>query len=155
MKAGPHGRRLLLSALLTASVRWVRAVLAYLSLALAVPATQDPGVVQAVWVGMDVIGWRVIVPLAVATVVSGVALARTSRWGLLRRWWVVVSLVGITVLAAVLVLHIPDVSTQADLARVANDEVLLRMGSDVGHAMLRRVCLMSLIVLNVVSSLAG
>jgi hypothetical protein len=49
---------------------------------------------------------------------------------------VVVSLMATTVLTVVRVFHVPDVSTRADVARVTDDEHLLRMGSDITHAVI-------------------
>lgn len=51
---------------------------------------------------------------------TGVALALVTPWGLFRHYWVVVSLVATAVLSLVLVLHLPDVSRRADVARRAS-----------------------------------
>jgi len=72
-----------------------------------------------------------------------------SRWGLLRHYWVLISFIGTSVLTTVLVLHMPDVSSQADTARAANPEQLGAMGSDIPHALIGTVLLIGILVLNI------
>ncbi len=148
MIAGPRLRRFLLAVHLTCSVGWIGAVCAYLALAFAVPATNDPSVVRAAWIGMELVGWRAIVPLSVGSLGTGVLLGAVTRWGLLRHYWVLISLVGTVVLTAVLMLHMPDVTAQADRARAAREQELLVMGSDIAHAVIGLVLLMGILVLN-------
>ena len=149
MSVAPRRRRALLALHLTCSLGWVGAVFAYLALAFAVPATSDPETIRAAWVGMELVGWYALVPLAVASWVTGILLATATRWGLLRHYWVLVSLIGTSVLALVLVLHMPDVSTQADLARAAGTAELRHMGSDIPHALIGLVLLLGILVLNI------
>jgi hypothetical protein len=145
----PRFRRLLLAVHLGCSIGWIGAVCAYLALAFAVPATDDPEVVRAAWIGMELVGWYAIVPLAVGSLPTGILMGAVTKWGLLRHYWVVISLVGTTVLTAVLVFHMPDVSVQTDVARVAADEQLLNMGSDISHAVIGLVLLLGILVLNI------
>lgn len=149
MTAAPRLRRLLLAVHLACSVGWVGAVIAYLALAIAIPAGRDPEVVRAAWIGMEIVGWYAVVPLAVGSLVTGVLMGAVTRWGLLRHYWVVISLLATTVLTVVLVFHMTDVSTQTDNARVADDEHLLRMGSDIAHAVIGLVVLLGILVLNI------
>lgn len=149
MKLSPSLRKALLAIHLACSVGWIGTVCAYLVLAFTVPATEDPQVVRAAWIGMELIGWYAIVPLALASLATGILVAATSRWGLLRHYWVLISLVGTTVLTAVLVLHMPDVSSQADMARAATPEHLAVMGSDIPHALIGLLLLIAILVLNI------
>ena len=147
---GARARRTLLLALhLTASVGWVGAVCAYLVLAVAIPVSGDAGTALAAWTGMELVGWYALAPLSVLALVSGVVLALTSRWGLLQHYWVVVSLVGTTVLTSVLLAHLPDVSRRARQARGPDPGDVLQT-SDVTHALLGLVLLVGILVLNVV-----
>jgi uncharacterized membrane protein len=147
---GPRaGLRLLLAVHLTSSVGWVGAVIAYLALAFAVPASADPETIRAAWIGMELIGWFAVVPLAGSTLVTGIALALATPWGLLRHYWVVISLVATAVLTLVLVLHMPDVSHRSDVARAATAEELAALGSDIPHALVGLILLVGILVLNV------
>ncbi len=145
----PPLRRLLLAVHLCCSIGWIGAVLAYLALAFAVPLTRDPVAVRGAWVGMELVGWYVLVPLALGSLGTGILMGSVTKWGLLRHYWVLISLVGTTLLTAVLVLHMPDVTAQADRARAASDEVVLRMGSDIVHAVVGLVLLIGILVLNI------
>lgn len=148
MAVGPRLRRLLLALHLACSIGWIGAVCAYLALAFAVPPATDPDVVRAGWIGMELVGWYAVVPLAVGSLGTGILMGAVTKWGLLRHYWVLISLVGTTVLTTVLVLHMPDVSALADEARRAGDEELLRMGSDIAHALIGLVLLVGILVLN-------
>ena len=149
MTIAPRLRRPLLAVHLGCSIGWIGAVCAYLALAFAAPATDDPEIVRAAWIGMKLVGWYAIVPLALGSLITGILMGAATRWGLLRHYWLVISLVGTTALTAVLVFHMPDVSAQADLARGAADEYLLSMGSDIAHAALGLVLLLGILVLNI------
>lgn len=141
----PLARRLLLAVHLLCSVGWVGGVLAYLALAFAVPLADDPAVTRAAWIGMELVGWYVLAPLAVLSLLTGVALALGTRWGLLRHYWVVISLTGTTLLTVVLLLHLPSVSRTADAARAG----AAVHGSDVPHALIGGILLIGILVLNV------
>lgn len=149
MSLRPAGRKLLLAVHLTCSVGWIGAVCAYLALGFAIPATDDPGTVRAAWIAMEISGWWAIVPLSALSLVTGVFVALASPWGLFRHYWVLVSFSGTVVLNAVLLLHMPDVSHQADAARAATDRELLDLGSDLTHALIGLVLLIGILVLNI------
>lgn len=140
-------RRLMLAVHLVASVGWIGAALAYLALGLAAQ-TGDAATVRAAWTAMDVVGWRAIVPLALGALVSGVALAAGTPWGLLRHYWVVFSLVLTAFATAVLLLHMPGVSATARLARQAGAARLETLGGDLPHAGIGLLLLIGVHVLN-------
>ena len=149
MNIAPVWRKLLLAVHLTCSVGWIGAVCAYLAVAFAVPVTREPATVRAAWIAMDLLGWYAIVPLAAASLTTGILLGSLTRWGLLRHYWVLISFLGTTLLTAVLVLHMPDVSAMADVARTASGRHLSGMGSDIPHALIGLVLLLSILVLNI------
>lgn len=149
MKASPAWRKLLLAIHLTCSVGWTGAVCAYLALAFAIPLTDHSETVRGAWIGMELVGWYALVPLAVASLTTGILMASVTRWGLLRHYWVLISLVGTTILTAVLVFHMPDVSAQADMAREASPDQLEEMGSDITHALIGLGLLIGILVLNI------
>ena len=120
MPLTPGPRKLVLTVHLTCSVGWIGAVVAYLALGAAAATSQDAPTVRAAWVGMEVVGWSAVLPLALAALLTGLVISLGTPWGLFRHYWVLISL-GLTVLAtAVLLLHLPDVSALADVAREAD-----------------------------------
>jgi hypothetical protein len=144
----PRVRKVALSAHLTFSVGWIGAVLAYLGLGFAAVTTEDVETIRAAWTGMEIAGWYVIVPLALASLLTGLVMALGTRWGLFRHYWVLISF-ALTVLATViLVLHMPTVSAAADLAQRSNGATLKALGGDLGHPGVGLVVLLVVQVLN-------
>jgi hypothetical protein len=94
----------------------------------AAEVSTQPQVVRAAWIGMELSGWFVIVPLACLAYVTGLVLSLGTPWGLLKHYWVVIALVLTTLSPAVLLLHMPSVSTLAGLARTADDVAVSRLG---------------------------
>jgi Predicted integral membrane protein (DUF2269) len=146
-----------LAAHLTFSVGWVGSAAAYLALAIVV-RNGDPQTMQAGWIAMDITGWYVIVPLAVASLLTGVVMAVGTKWGLFRHYWVVFSLVLTSMATLVLILHMPDVSVLADVAREAergatgpeNQHLVARLSrSDLLHPAVGLIVLLVIQVMNV------
>ncbi len=114
----PGSRRLALTAHVTVSVGWGGAVAAFLALAVTGLLTADVEAARGAYLALEVATY-VIVPLAVATLASGVVSSVTTAWGLFRHYWVVVKL-GVTVVAVVvLLLQLPLIAYLADAARAA------------------------------------
>ena len=115
MNASRKVRKAALTLHVASSVGWFGAVLVYLALGVAAVTSDDPALVAAVYVTMVWAAWVVLVPLAVASLVTGVVQSLVSRWGLLRHYWVVVKLVLTTVATVVLLAYTPTLATFADL----------------------------------------
>jgi len=94
--------------------------------------------------------WFVLVPLAHASLLSGIALLLGTTWGLLRHYWVVAKLL-ITVFATVILLIY--MGTFRQMAGVAADPVvdlaLVRNASPIVHAILALILLVAATVLGV------
>src|SRR5437667_8653660 len=134
MTMTPGLRKFALIVHLTSSVGWIGAVVAYLALGVSAVTSRDAQTVRAVWIAMELTGWFVIVPLALAALLTGLVMSLGTQWGLFRHYWVLISL-GLTFLATViLVLHMPSVSATTRIAREANDTQLFLLGGDLGHA---------------------
>jgi hypothetical protein len=151
-------RKFILAIHLSFSVGWIGAVVAYLALGLAASTTQDAQTLRATWIAMDLIGWYVIVPLALASLLTGVVMALGTKWGLFRHYWVLISFVLTVIAAGVLLLHMPDVSALAHAAREAEGAGLEGHGQhlytrlndgDLLHPALGLVVLLVIQVLNV------
>ncbi|MGH2489757.1 MAG: hypothetical protein ACRDFR_09110 [Candidatus Limnocylindria bacterium] len=109
-------RRLALTAHVVASVGWFGAVAAFLALAVVGLTSPDGQVVRAAYIGLALTGWMVIVPLSLASLLTGIVQSLGTAWGLFRQWWVVAKLV-ITVPATVLLLiHMGPINHVAGVA---------------------------------------
>lgn len=141
-------RKFVLAAHLTFSIGWVGTVIAYLALGIAAETSRDTQTVRGAWLAMELTGWYVIVPLASASLLTGLVMALGTRWGLFRHYWVVFSLVLTTFATAVLLLHMPTVSSQADVAQDAEGASLHALGGDLLHPGIGLVLLLVVQVLN-------
>ena len=109
-------RKLALTVHITASVGWLGAVAAFLALAIAGAASEDPARLRGLYPAMEIMAWSVILPLGLASLLTGVVQALGSRWGLLRHYWVVVKLVINVLATAVLLLYMENIGLLADAA---------------------------------------
>lgn len=134
MTMSPGLRKFALTVHLTVSVGWIGAVVAYLALGVSAVTSQDAQKVRAAWIAMELTGWYVIVPLALAALLTGLVMSLGTKWGLFRHYWVLISLVLTLFATTILLLHMPDVSSIADVAREANGADLGRFGGDLFHA---------------------
>jgi hypothetical protein len=101
----PRVRKLALTAHVTTSVSWLGAVAAFLALALAGLTSASTATVRGAYVATEVVTWAVIVPLSLASLVTGVVQSVGTPWGLFRHYWVLVKLVLTVVATALLLLH--------------------------------------------------
>jgi hypothetical protein len=149
MTMAPPVRKLMLAAHLTFSVGWIGTVVAYLALGIAAVTSDSDRTVRAAWTAMELTGWYVIVPLALASLLTGIVMALGTRWGLFQHYWVLISF-GLTIFATVvLILHMPDVSSQAAEAEGAHGAHLDALGGDLAHPAIGLVVLLVIQVLNI------
>jgi hypothetical protein len=127
-------RKFALTAHVASSVGWLGAVVAYLALVIAALTSQDAQRVRAAWIAMELTGWFVIVPLALASLLTGLVQALGTTWGLFRHYWVLFKLL-LTVLATiVLLLHMPTVSFLAGVAVETDSAHLGGLPGELLHA---------------------
>ena len=150
MAFAPALRRFAFTTHVTTSVGWIGAVLVFLALALIGLTSQDERTVRGAYLVMAPAAWFVLVPLAHAALLSGIALSLGTPWGLFRHYWVVFKLV-ITLFSTVILLIY--MGTFRQMAGVAADPVvelgLVRTPSPVVHAILALVLLVIATVLGV------
>jgi hypothetical protein len=99
----PAARRLALTAHVMSSVGWLGAVGVFLALAVIGWTSADPRTVRGAYLLMEPAAWWVLVPLAFASLLTGVIQSLGTRWGLFRHYWVLAKLL-ITVLATIVLL---------------------------------------------------
>lgn len=149
MSMRPPVRKLALTAHLVSSLGWLGAALAYVGLGIAAVGGRDVATVRAAWTAMELVGWYVIVPLALAAPATGLVMSLGTGWGLFRHYWVLISFVLTLFATGVTVVHMPDVSALAALAREAEGAELARLGGDLFHPGVGVLVLLVITVLNV------
>src|SRR5688572_271859 len=110
----PRIRRAALITHIIFSVGWLGAVVAYLSLVVAVLTGEDPQTMRSAWTSMESIGWYTLIPLAIGALLSGLVMSLGTAWGLFRYYWVIAKLVLTAFATLILIVHMPSVSLQAD-----------------------------------------
>lgn len=144
----PAVRKAALAVHLTVSVGWIGGVVCYLALGLWAINATDAQPIRAAWAAMETIGWYALVPLAVASLGTGLLMALGTRWGLFRHYWVIISLILTVIAVVVLVLHMPDVTTTAQFAATASADQLDDLGGDLAHPAIGLVLLLVVQTLN-------
>ena len=146
----PAVRRHMLTTHLTTSLGWMGAVLVFLALAVIALATENAVVVRGAYLLMAPAAWFVLVPLAHASLISGIVLSLGTTWGLFKHYWVVLKLALTCFATVVLLIYM---GTFRQMAGVAADPVIdidaVRNASPVLHSVLALVLLMVATLLGV------
>jgi hypothetical protein len=116
MTMTPRLRKIALTAHVTSSVGWLGAVAAFLALAIVGLTSQDAQMVRAVYRAAEPITWFVIVPLALASLLTGLVQSMGTTWGLFRHYWVLFKLLLSVLATIVLLLYTQTVSYFASIA---------------------------------------
>jgi uncharacterized membrane protein len=133
----PSLQKLVLTAHVGASVGWLGAVAAFLGLAIVGLASPDADTVRGAYLVMEPAAWYVLVPLALASLVTGLVQALGTTWGLFRHYWVLFKLLINVVATIVLLMYMGTFRSMAnvaadpssDLAAVRNPSPLLHAGA--------------------------
>ena len=144
----PGIRKLMLTVHVTASVGWLGAIAAYITLNVPALASDDEQTVRSAYLMMDVVIGYALLPLALASLVTGILQALGSPWGLLRHYWVIISLALTTVAFVILLLHLPAVEDAAAVAADPQEDVT-QLGGDLFHSVGGLVVLLVPLTLNI------
>jgi hypothetical protein len=112
----PRLRKLALTAHVTSSVGWLGAVAGFLALAVVGVASEDAQEVRAAYLVMEPIGWFVLVPLAFASLLTGLVQSLGTTWGLFRHYWVLFKLLINVFPTLVLLIYMQALSSVGDVA---------------------------------------
>jgi len=137
MTMAPGLRKLALTAHVTSSVGWLGAVGSSLALAIAGLTSEDPQTVRGSYVTLELVGRYVLVPLSLASLLTGLISSLGTTWGLFRHHWVVAKLVINVFATIVLLMYLQSLGYLARLAAQTSpsgDLAGLRRSSPVLHA---------------------
>ena len=113
----PRVRKLALTAHVACSVGWLGAVSAFLALALVAMSSADGSTVRGAYLVMEPAAWIVLVPLAFASLLTGLLQSLASAWGLFRHYWVLAKLLINLFATLVLLIYMKTFAILADTAR--------------------------------------
>jgi len=149
MTLTPGVRKFALTAHLTGSAGWIGAVIAYLALVITAMTSQDAQTLRTAWMAMKLIGWYVIVPLSIASLLTGIVISLGTPWGLFRHYWVLFSL-ALTLFATVVLLqHMNTVSFYAGVVAENGSAAVIGLRGELLHAGIGLLVLLVVQVLNV------
>ena len=116
MTMTPRLRKFALTAHVTTTVGWLGAVVVFLALAVVGLTSQDAQTVRGAYLVMEPAAWFVLVPLAIASLLTGIVMSLGTTWGLFRHYWVLFKL-GINVFATfILLIYMETFSLMAGVA---------------------------------------
>jgi hypothetical protein len=84
----PRLRKFVFTAHVTTTVGWLGAVVVFLALAVVGLTSQDAQTVRGAYLVMAPAAWFVLVPLAFASLLTGIVQSLGTEWGVFRHYWV-------------------------------------------------------------------
>ncbi len=151
MRLAPGQRRAVLATHLALSVGWVGAILAYLPFDLVTATSDEPATLRAAYAAMSLIAGAVIRPLAIGALLTGILVSLGTTWGLVRHWWVAISLVMTALATIVLLIEIQTIEAYAAVAAdpAATADRLQGLDSTLLHSVGGLLVLLVILVMNV------
>jgi hypothetical protein len=137
MTMTPRVRKFALTAHVASSVGWLGAIAGFLALAVVGLTSQDAQTVRGAYLVMEPAAWFVLVPLAFASLLTGLVQSLGTTWGLFRHYWVLFKLL-INIVATIVLLTYMETfrfmagvaaDPSADLGAVRNVSPALHAGA--------------------------
>lgn len=146
----PGLRKLALTAHVTSSVGWLGAVACFLALAVVGLTGRDAQTVRGAYLVMEPAARLVLVPLAFASLLTGLVSSLGTAWGLFRHYWVVFKLLINVFATIVLLIYMETFRFMAGVAADPSTDLgEVRSASPVLHAALALLLLLVATVLGV------
>ena len=151
MTMPPRLRKFALATHITLAVGWIGAVAGYIALDVAAATSEDTQTLRAAYLAMELIAWYIIVPLALASLLTGLVMSLGTKWGLLRHYWVLISLMLTLIATVVLLVETQTISYFAVIAAdpTTSGDDLRALGSTLVHSVGGTVVLLVILMLNV------
>jgi hypothetical protein len=146
----PGLRKLALTSHVACSVGWLGAVIVFVVLAVVGLTSEDAQTVRSAYLVMEPAGWFVLVPLAVASLLTGLVQAVGTTWGLFRHYWVLFKLLINVFATIVLLMYMQTLGSLANVAANPRADLdVVRSPSPLLHAGAALVLLLTATVLAV------
>jgi hypothetical protein len=150
MTMPPSVRKFALTAHVSCSVGWLGAVVVFLALAQIGLTSHDAQTVRGVYLVMEPAAWFVLIPLAFASLLTGIVMSLGTTWGLFRHYWVVFKLLITAFATLILMIYMGTFRSMAAVAADPTaDLTVVRNASPALHAVLALVVLLMAVVLAV------
>jgi hypothetical protein len=150
MTMPPSFRKFALTAHVTTTVGWLGAVVVFLALSVVGLTSQDAQTVRGAYLVMEPAAWLVLVPLAFASLLTGMVQALGTAWGLFRHFWVLFKLLMTVFVTIVLLIYMETFSFMAGVAANPSADLgVVRNASPMLHAALALLVLLVAVTLAV------
>jgi len=146
----PPLRKFALTAHVTSSIGWIGVAVVFLALAVIGLTSRDEQTVRGAYLVMEPAAWFVLVPLAFASLLTGLVMSLGTMWGLFRHFWVLFKLLINVFATIVLLIYMETFSLMASVAGDRTvDLAMVRNASPMLHAVLAILLLLVATVLAV------
>lgn len=136
-------RKLALTAHVVSSVGWLGAVVVFLALAAIGLTSQHAPTVRGAYLLMEPAARLVLVPFALASLLTGVVSSLVSPWGIFRHYWVVVKLLITLLATSILLIYMSTFRVMAGIAADPSADLgAVRNASPALHAALALMVLL-------------
>jgi hypothetical protein len=150
MNMSPGLRRFALTLHVVSSVGWLGAVATFLALAVVGLTSQDAQRVRSAYLVMEPTAWFILLPLAFASLLTGLVCSLGTTWGLFRHYWIIFKLIINVFATFVLLIYMETFSLMARVAADPSiDLAMVRNASPALHAALALVLLLVATMLSV------
>lgn len=116
MTLSPSLRKLVLTIHVITTMGWLGSAAAYIPIAAYVLNNQDADMVRSAIQIMSLVANFIVVPVAFASLLTGVALSLGTRWGLFRHYWIFFKLLFTVIAVFMLVAYIVELNHAASIA---------------------------------------
>jgi hypothetical protein len=134
MNMSPRLRKLVLTTHVVTSVGWFGAAAAYAGLVVAALKSSEAQLVRAACLAIEPITQFSLVPLALASLVSGLIQSVYTTWGLMRHYWIIYKLALTLFATTILLMNTRRIAELAQAARVAEGADVLGLEGQLVHA---------------------
>jgi hypothetical protein len=136
----PGLRKLVLTVHVTSTLGWLGAALVFVALAVLGLTSKDAQTVRGVYLVMEPAAWFVLVPLAFASLLTGLVQSLGTTWGLFRHYWVLFKLVIAAFATVILLFYMETFRFMAGVAADPSADLdAVRSASPLIHAALALV----------------
>src|ERR671918_2401796 len=150
MTMTPRVRKFALTAHVASSVGWLGAIAGFLALAVVGLTSQDAQTVRGAYLVMEPAAWFVLVPLAFASLLTGIVQSLGTTWGLFRHYWVLFKLLIAVFVTIILLIYMETFSSMGGVAADPSADLgVVRNASPRLHAVLALLVLLVATVLAV------
>ena len=146
----PAVRKLSLTVHVITSVGWIGAIAVFLALGIVGVTSPDEQIVRAVYRVMLPAARVVLLPLAFASLVSGIVESLATAWGLFRHYWVIFKIVITVFSTVILMIYMQTFDAMSRIAADATAAIQsVRNPSPIVHAALAMLLLTVAAVLGI------